>query len=153
MLKLIIIRHGEKPAMGDNLSPQGLKRALQLPAVLQGKFGIPDYVYVPALAMDASTSHSRMFQTVTPFAIQYNLAINTKFDERDFDGIADDLRGKTGTVLLVWEHHGIHDLVAKIGVKDVLMWADDDFDSIWIVTIDETGDPILEIDHQNVITT
>jgi len=43
-LKLIFIRHGEKPADGDNLSCVGLNRALKLPEVLKAKFGIPDRV-------------------------------------------------------------------------------------------------------------
>ena len=81
-LKVVIIRHGEKPADksdgGDNLSCQGQNRALQLPAVLIKKIGKPDYTYVPALKLDKNTAHSRMFQTVTPFAVKYDLTINSK---------------------------------------------------------------------------
>jgi hypothetical protein len=39
-LKVVIIRHGEKPETGDNLSCQGENRALQLPAVLYKKYNI-----------------------------------------------------------------------------------------------------------------
>ena len=81
-LKIVIIRHGEKPVEqsdgGDNLSCQGQNRALQLASVLYQRIGKPDYTYVPALGMDKSTSHSRMFQTVTPFAVKYDLTINSK---------------------------------------------------------------------------
>ena len=50
-LKVVIIRHGEKPTEkpsdksdgGDNLSCQGQNRALQLPAVLIKKIGKQDY--------------------------------------------------------------------------------------------------------------
>ena len=150
MPKLIIIRHGEKPVVGDNLSPLGLKRALLLPAVLHNKFGVPDFVYVPALAMDTHTSHARMFQTVTPFAVQYNLTINSKFDQKNVDGVTADVLSKNGTVLLVWEHHLINDIVAKLGIKNAPIWDDDDFDSIWIITEANTGKPILTIDHQNL---
>ena len=99
-LKIVLIRHAEKPEKGDNLSPQGLHRALQLPAVLYGKFGIPAQIYVPALALGSTTAHARMFQTATPFAVQYNLPINTNFAEKNFTGIREELVGKMGAVLV-----------------------------------------------------
>src|ERR1700712_1462726 len=80
-LKLIFIRHGEKPDVGDNLSCAGFNRSLKLPEVFKAKFGIPDHIYVPALNLGKSTPRGRMFQTVSPFAIKYNLTINTKFAE------------------------------------------------------------------------
>ena len=149
-LMIVIIRHGEKPETGDNLSPQGLNRALQLPTILVGKFGVPSHVYVPALGTDMTTTHARMFQTATPLAVQHNLSINTKFDEHDFAGITSHLREKTGTVLVVWEHHAINDIVLALGVKNAPVWADDDYDSIWIVTFHENGDPVLILDKQGI---
>ena len=79
-LKIIIIRHGEKPEHGDNLTPQGLNRALQLPDVLIRLIGLPNSIYVPTLDTGVTTMHARMFQTATPIAIQLNLAINSQFD-------------------------------------------------------------------------
>ena len=149
-LIIVMIRHGEKPGNGDNLSPQGLSRALQLPTVLYSKFGIPNHVYVPALVTDITTAHSRMFQTVTPFAIQYNLSINSKFNEKDFAGIASHVLGKTGTALLVWEHHGINNLALAFGINDAPVWEDDDFDSIWIITFNQAGEPTLRMDKQTI---
>src|SRR5947208_13816495 len=81
--KIIIIRHGEKPDKGDNLSCQGLNRALQLPSVIKSKFGLPDKIFVPTPNSGKSTSTSRMYQTIVPFAIKYNLKINTKYDVKD----------------------------------------------------------------------
>lgn len=149
-LTIVIMRHGEKPETGDNLSLQGLRRALRLPAVLVSKFGVPDYVYVPALGMDITTKHARMFQTVTPLAVQYNLGINTKFDEHDFAGITNHLREKAGTALVVWEHHAINDLALGLGVQNAPIWADDDYDSIWIISYKQTGAPLLILDKQGI---
>jgi len=133
-LKVVIIRHGEKPADGDNLSCQGLNRALQLPAVLHQKFNKPDYTYVPALKMDKSTSHSRMFQTVTPFAVKYDLTINSNYDESELNNAAKSVLKKSGTVLMVWEHSAIPDLASALGVDNPPKWAGADFDSIWIIS-------------------
>lgn len=133
-LKVVIIRHGEKPADGDNLSCQGQNRALQLPAVLTQKFGTPNYVYVPALENDKSTAHSRMFQTASPLAIKYNLTINSKYSSKNSEKIAKHVLKQTGTVLMVWDHSSIQDLAEKLGVTHATQWNDDDFDSIWLIT-------------------
>ena len=141
-LKVVIIRHGEKPAEasvkqadgGDNLSCQGQNRALQLATVLYQKIGKPDYTYVPALGMDKFTSHSRMFQTVTPFAVKYDLTINSKYDERELSDVAKSVLKKSGTVLMVWQHSAIPDLASALGVDKPPKWREADFDSMWIVT-------------------
>ena len=141
-LKVVIIRHGEKPAnkpadkseSGDNLSCQGQNRALQLPAVLIKKMGKPDYTYVPALKLDKYTAHSRMFQTVTPFAVKYNLSINSKYQADDFAGAAKSVLKKNGTVLMVWSHSEMPDLAGALGVNHPPKYNGADFDSMWIVT-------------------
>lgn len=81
-LTIVIVRHGEKPEQGDNLSCQGLNRALALPPVLM-KFGHPNLAYVPALKQGDSTAHARMFQTVTPTAVQLTLTVNSQYAEDD----------------------------------------------------------------------
>jgi hypothetical protein len=134
-LKVIIIRHAEKPPKGDNLTCQGLNRSLQLPNVLIKKFGVPSYTYVPSLGLGESTKHSRMFQTVIPLAAKYNLTVNSKYDEKDSSGLAADIRKKEGTVLIVWEHHAIAPIVRALGVHDFsAVWADVDYESIWIIS-------------------
>lgn len=142
-LKVVIIRHGEKGATGDNLNCQGLNRALALPKVLYAKFGIPAYILVPALGQGKSTSHSRMFQTITPFAGKYNISINTDFDSTDYKDIKDYLKGKSGTALLVWDHQSIEGLAKSFGIKDEkLKWKDSDYDSIWIIDM-KKGQKVL----------
>jgi hypothetical protein len=150
-LKIVIIRHGEKPENGDNLSCQGESRALQLPAVLYQKFKVPDYTYVPSLGLDKSTKHARMFQTVTPFAIKYNLTINSKYDEKDYSTIAPKILEKTGTVLMVWEHSAIPPLAEELGVKNPPAWNGKDFDSIWVITY-PNGKAELSIDKEGITT-
>ena len=148
-LKVVIIRHGEKPENGDNLSCQGENRALQLPAVLYQKFNKPDYTYVPSLELDKSTKHARMFQTVTPFAIKYNLKVNSKYDEKDTSTIAKKILEKTGTVLMVWEHSEIPPLAEELGVENPPAWDGKDFDSIWVITY-SNGKAVLSVDKEGI---
>ena len=134
-LKVVIIRHAEKPASdGDNLSCQGQNRATKLPEIITQKFGKPDYIYVPALKSAKSTAHSRMFQTATPLAIKYDIAINSKYSETDYADIANSVFKKTGTVLMVWSHSEIPALAEALGVSDTPDWQKQDFDGLWIIT-------------------
>ncbi len=130
-LTIFIMRHGEKPKDGDNLSCQGLNRALALPSILANQIGTPDFIYVPALKSADTTRHARMFQTITPFAIKYNLAINSQFKADEFSKIKKAIFNHQGKVLLVWSHSEIKKLTKTLGVKKAPDWEDDDFNSLW----------------------
>lgn len=148
-LKIVIIRHGEKPNEGDNLSCQGQNRALQLAAVLHQELNIPDAIYVPALKSDDKTKHSRMFQTASPFAIKYNVAINSKYSADENEKIAKSVLKKQGTVLMVWEHSAIQALASTLGVDSPPEWADKDFDSIWVINYQD-GKTKLVMDKEGL---
>ncbi len=148
--KIIFIRHAEKPEKGNNLTCKGLNRALQLPKVISAKFGIPDYIYVPALGLGNETKHSRMFETAIPLATKYNLSINTKFESKDSVNIAKEFQAVKGTILVIWEHKAISSIVKAIGINNPsLKWPDEDYDSIWIITY-KNGLPVLSKDTENI---
>jgi hypothetical protein len=150
-LRVIFIRHAEKTSQGDNLTCAGLNRSLLLPHVIVSKFGVPDYTYVPSLGLGEYTSRGRMFQTVSPLAIKYNLAINSKYNEDDATGIASDIMQKKGTVLVVWEHHEIISIVEALGIHNQdLIWNHNDFDSIWIITFDKNGKATFTEDTEGI---
>jgi hypothetical protein len=149
-LKIVFIRHGEKPKDGDNLSCKGLNRAMLLPKVLYEKIGVPDYTYVPVLEMKKGTKHARMLQTIVPFAVKYNLKINSHFANKDTLEIANDIKQKQGTVLVVWEHHALSGIVHALGLNDLgLLWDDNDYDSMWIVEF-KNGQPYLAKDKEGL---
>ena len=148
-LIVVIIRHGEKPLSNSNLSCEGQNRALQLPAVLNKRFSKIDYIFVPALGLGESTSHARMYQTVTPFAIKNKLSINTKFGGKDHEGIVKHILSKSSTVLLVWKHSKIQDIAQYLGVKNPPAWRGKDFDSIWVISF-ENGKASLDINKQGI---
>jgi hypothetical protein len=149
-LKVIIIRHAEKPAEGDNLSCQGLNRALALPDVLYKKFNLPDLIFVPSINTGKTTGVARMYQTIVPFAVKYNLNVDTKFAVDDLQALTQSILKKTGTVLIIWEHKNIPGIAQQLGVTDAnLKWKGDDFDSIWIITI-KNGKAVLTIDKENL---
>jgi hypothetical protein len=149
-LKVIIIRHGEKPQNGDNLNCQGLNRAQLLPSVIISKFGVPAFSYVPSLSADSATKHARMFQTITPLAVKYNLRINSKFNGKDSTELVKDILQKSGTVLIVWDHKSIVPIIHAFGLTDMnIKWENDDYDSIWIITFNK-GIAILTVDKEGL---
>lgn len=149
-LKLVFIRHAERPEDGDNLTCKGFNRSIQLPAVLYKKFGIPSNIYVPSINLGKSTRRARMFQTITPFAIKYNLTINSAYEEGDYKHISQVLLKERGTVIIVWEHKKIQQLISALGVKSATQkWGANDYDSIWIVTFTQHR-PILKKDKQGL---
>jgi len=148
--RVIIIRHGEKPDAGENLSCAGFNRALKLANVLYAKFKTPDYIYVPSIKTGKSTAVARMYQTITPYAVKYNLSVDTKYPVDDAPDVAASVLKKTGTVLLVWEHKNIPAIVQLLGIKDPnLKWKGEDFDSIWIITF-KNGKATLSVDKENI---
>ena len=135
-VRLVFIRHGERPEDGNNLNCQGLNRSMQLPAVLTKKFGKPNSIYVPALKLGTATKRARMFQTITPLAAKYNLNVNSEFEETDYKHIGKALLKESGTVFIVWEHNTIVPILDELGVNTKsLNWPGNDFDSIWVVTV------------------
>ncbi|MDO3625471.1 histidine phosphatase family protein [Mucilaginibacter sp. BT774] len=149
-LKVVIIRHGEKPDNGDNLNCQGLNRAMALPKVLYTKYGVVNEIYIPTVNSGNKTKSSRMFQTITPYAVKYNLDVNSSFDTEDYKHIAKDVFLQKGTVIVCWEHNAIPHIAKALGVQgNIRDWPDGDFDSIWIITY-KNGEATLTADKEGL---
>lgn len=149
-LRIVLIRHGEKPAEGDNLSCAGFNRATKLSAVLKNKFGIPDYIYVPAPSTGKRTTNCRMLQTILPFAIKNNLPINTTFAVDATDLLAKKIRKQTGTIFVVWEHKQLGDIIESLGLKSLpAKWKVDDYDTIYVITYPKNK-AVLTVDQEGI---
>jgi len=147
--KIVIIRHGEKRDDGENLSCQGFNRALQLANVLNKKFGKTDYIFVPTINTGKKTSTARMYQTIVPYAVKYDLSINTKYDVDDTKGLAQDILKRNGTVLIVWEHKHIDNILKAFGIDNKEKWPDADFDSIWTINF-QNGKLVIAKDKEGI---
>lgn len=91
-----------------------------------------------------------MYQTIVPFAIKYNLDIDTRYEVNDIKDLADAIMKIPGYVLIVWEHNNIPDIVKALGVKDDnLKWKDSDYDSMWVITFKD-GKAVLSVDKENI---
>lgn len=155
--QVILIRHGEKPAQGNELNAQGFQRANALvkyfqtdPAVT--RYGTPVAIY--AMAPKNATGSIRAIQTVTPLAAALKLTINKDYmrDQADelVKAIMENPEYDGRMVLVCWEHSVLVDIAAALAayggsdqaVKDALpvSWAGQVFDRAWVLSF--TGNKV-----------
>ena len=165
---LVFIRHGEKPDEGlGQLNCQGLNRALALPRVIAQSFGRPDFIYAPNpsdLKEDGGEPYAyvRPLATVEPTAIFFNLPVDTSFGFSDIHDLQAALEnhlshGTPMLILIAWEHKQIEALVKAILTAHgsdpavVPKWHRDDFDSIYVVTINtKDGAASFALQHEGL---
>ncbi len=151
---IIFVRHGEKPSAGlGQLSCRGLNRALALPRVIAASFAKPDAIFAPNPA-DRKLDHGipydyiRPLATIEPTAIALGMPVDTRFGVNGLNGLLKSLTRKAyrdATVLVGWEHHQIVTLARRLLARhggdeaSVPAWAQDDFNSIYVVSIDKSG--------------
>lgn len=147
--QVIIIRHAEKPVVGNNLSPRGEERAKALvgffktnPAVTQ--FGTPVAIY--AMQPKADGKDVRPLETVEPLAQSLGIAVNTSIRKADVailaKAVMSDPEGAGKMVLIAWEHHLIPAIAKAFGLTSAPeTWPDGVFDRAWIINFDG-GKPV-----------
>ena len=176
--QIYIIRHGEKPPgpspitavvhapgppfgvdlNGDqdehSLTPQGWQRAGALavlfdPAIGPLRTGIskPGAVFSP-LYKD-KPQNERTYQTVLPLSLRLGISTETLFGKADVKEMAGVAVGRTGVVLICWEHENIPSLAKALptvnGKKIPGKWPGDRFDVVWSFTLAAgTGSPQYE---------
>jgi hypothetical protein len=146
---IVFFRHGEKPSGGlGQLTCQGLNRALDLPAVLLGKFGTPDYLYAPNPAVKVSDPAGSFFYvrplaTIEPTAIRAGRSVNTGYGYNDIAGVQKVLvtsAKANSTIFVSWEHAYLVKIVQSImnaygGGGTVPAWTTGDYDSLYILRL------------------
>ena len=120
------------------ISPSRDTSADALAKVIPERFPKPDFL----IATKQSKGSNRPVETITPLANVLHETIDSRFNDKEFDQLAQDVLTNpqyAGKVLLISWHHGkIPDLAKALGAKDVPeKWGDDVFDRVW------------EIDYKN----
>ena len=162
---IVFIRHGEKPADDDGqLTCQGLNRALALPAVLNAKFGRPDFIFAPLTtkkkSKEGTFSYIRPLMTIEPTAIRAGLPVETRIAYDDLGSLEGELCSKQyqrATIFVAWEHKQLDEVVRRMvseyggDEKDVPDWPADDFDSIFVVRLqdDAQGKKSIAFEHDH----
>lgn len=152
--RIVFVRHGEKPALGlGQLDCRGLNRALALPRVIAKGYGKPNVIFAPDPAQekkDAGVSYDyvRPLATIEPTAICFGMPVDAHIGFSDVAALQaalEDPASRSALIVVAWEHKIIdvvvRNLLAAHGgdASAMPVWANDDFDSVDVVTIDWSG--------------
>ena len=143
---IFLVRHAEKgaspaaePARGKSmmaddppLSAAGHDRAAKLAALLAS--ANVQYIF--------TTEFLRTRQTAAPLAEKRKLK-PVMSASKDPGPLVARVRQVKGNVLIVGHSNTLPDLLKKLGVKDVVNIADDEYDNLFIVVRPATGGPTL----------
>lgn len=144
---ILIIRHAEKTASGDELSPEGYKRADAYVNYFKnyqvdGKPLKLDYLYAAA----DSKNSKRVRLTVEPLSKATGLKLDNRIANKKFQDMVDELRATSHghEILICWHHGQIANLVRALGADpDTLLpkgkWPDDVFDWVLELHYDSNG--------------
>jgi hypothetical protein len=152
---LVLVRHGEKPTTVDNgqLTCQGQNRALALPGVLLANYGMPNYLFAGGTVSNTDSNgnvyyYIRALATIEPTAVAAGLTVNLKYANSDYGDLASELEKSkyaSALIFVALEHNDLDSMAALIVKKFggdpsvVPAWPDDDFDSIFVITITQSG--------------
>jgi hypothetical protein len=158
---ILIIRHGEKPPEGPDLSPAGEERAAAYVPYFEN-FTTPrgEHLEITHIfAADSSEASKRPVLTVTPLAAALKLVIDDSFADSHYKKLADWILAKDSpspnpysdsTLLICWHHEHAIDLAEALGMPNDPAptfpwpanheWPEDVFGWVLIITYDEQGE-------------
>jgi hypothetical protein len=140
--QVIIIRHGEKPDVGNELSTQGQERAQALPSFFENneiatRFGLPVAVYAMGQKPNDPDDSLRAIETVAPLAQALGLTLNDEYTRQEIQPLVDTIMQTTDydgkNVVICWEHTMIPEIAAAFGVNNPPQWPGNVFDRAWVI--------------------
>ena len=119
---VLIVRHGEKPLTGDNLTPAGQARAQAYVSYFQNYSLDSEPLQIHHLfAATSSNTSRRPFLTLEPLAKILSLEIDAKYDDKNPATLVKFLHETSGfentNILISWRHSGILELADALGVE------------------------------------
>jgi hypothetical protein len=144
---ILVIRHAEQPHDGDSLSPAGDARGKAYVNyfknfTIDGRPLKIDYMFAAADSRDSR----RPRLTLEPIARELGVAIDTRFRNKQFMELADEIESRPhGTSILICWHHGkIPQLLRALDADPGRLlpsgrWPDDVFDWLIELRYDQNG--------------
>lgn len=147
--QVIIIRHGEKPEVGNTLSAKGEERAGALPVFFQTNplvldFGFPVAIFTFRPRIGGNTS-IRGIETITPTAESFGFPVHSPYTVTETTQVAQLILNESmydgKMVLMCWEHNNMKNLVTALGAPTPPDYPDDRFDLVYKVTYTDPSRP------------
>jgi hypothetical protein len=146
---ILLIRHGEKPAVKSLLlSVAGQERAQAYAIYFQNFPGASAPLKLSYLfATKKSPASNRPFLTIEPLSNALKLPINHKHGDKDYKRVADDIltpsKYDNSNILICWHHGKILQLAHKLGAPKSSLptkWPGDVFGWLIHLSFDSNGD-------------
>ena len=144
---VLIVRHGEKPDSGPDLSPEGQARAQAYVAyfqhfMLDGAPLRPDMLVASA----DSRSSARERLTLTPLSQALKLPIDQRFADREVQNLVAALSTESHgkSILIAWHHGQLAKLIKAFGADPQALlpngkWPGDVFNWVVVLRFDHSG--------------
>ncbi len=163
--QVVLIRHGEKPDVGNDLNAQGYARANALPDFFKTNPVITVFGPIGGIfAMERASEHNsnRAVETMIPTAKALNLTIHQNHMKDDTSAVVQEIinspeyNGKT--VVICWEHKKIPIFASQFGlINGPQNWDGSVFDRAWILRFPKNmpvqylniGEHVLPSDSSN----
>src|SRR6185437_6917939 len=126
--QVLLIRHGEKPPQGNDLSARGWQRAQALPELFQRpefeQYGLPVALYAmaPKGGLSNPQSSMRAVETLKYLSADLHLPINTQYERDDFAPMVHEIMGLPQydgkLVVVCWEHKVMTDIAKAFGIAN-----------------------------------
>jgi hypothetical protein len=157
---IIIVRHAEKPDIGDGLAPAGDARANAYVDYFKN-FTVDsksihfDYLFA---AKDSHES-KRPKLTIKPLSRALGLNIDTDFRDDEYAKLADELhagRYSNKSILVCWHHGKISQLLAALGADAQKLlpngkWPENAFGWVVLLEYDENGNLKAKMQDENLM--
>jgi hypothetical protein len=159
--QIVIVRHAEKPVIGNEVTQQGCERAYLLPTFfvtnsVVNSFGTPVAIFAPQPGN--ADSSVRSVETIAPTAQALGLQVKDPYAKTDYTDIVQKILGKSKydgrTILMAWEHDAIPGLAQALGVTltaQTSTWPDAIFDQAWVINFSASGGAYLQIIPESVL--
>ena len=136
---IMLLRHGEEPAVQPNLDLSGdvQKRAERLAKFIPKEFGKPGAIF----AASPSSSSVRCYLTMRPLAAALKSTVDASFKGEDYAPLAFKLLGdpslRNELIVVCWTHNELPSLAAYLNVRRSdfpTCWPDEVYDPLFVLT-------------------
>jgi broad specificity phosphatase PhoE len=157
--QVVILRHAEKPDIGNELSVRGEERAaalvpyfLKTDELLNFKTPVAIFAQKPT----NKTPSVRAIETVKPLADALHLTVNDAYVRDDYKRMVQEIMSTKDyeghMVLICWEHKLIPHIAAEFDAEDApSSWSGNDFDRTWVITFEPGTTPHCKILPQKLM--
>ncbi|ORX55441.1 hypothetical protein BCR36DRAFT_282050 [Piromyces finnis] len=156
--KVMLIRHAEKPASGNDLSAMGWRRAECIRDLFTTNTTLtPKKIYAQKASKkndETIPDSRRQIETVAPLARKLSLTIDNRFTSFEIDELCQDISGLEESdfpVLISWNHEDIKNFLINLGMKYQIAptYPSKRYDLIFNIETDINGEVVFSSQSQN----